>query len=123
MALFIPGFAGEDHAADAVAAAREPMQERGMTATSPGCRSAQRSPAPGRAFVGVVGEGDAHNFTALGDPVNTTARLASEAAAGEILVTADAADAAGLDTADLESRTLDVRGRDERVTAWVAHAA
>jgi len=76
----------------------------------------------GRAFVGVIGEGDAHDFTALGDPVNTASRLVSEARAGEILVTAAAAEAAGLDTAGLEQRTLDVRGREERVTAWVARA-
>jgi hypothetical protein len=29
----------------------------------------------GRSFVGAVGEGDARDFTALGDTVNTTARL------------------------------------------------
>ena len=33
----------------------------------------------------------AHRLTVLGDTVNTTARLASAAAAGEILVTSDAA--------------------------------
>ncbi len=122
VALFIPGFAGEDHASDAIAAARELMRETGNDGDEPWV-PVGAAVHTGRAFVGVVGEGDAHDFTALGDPVNTTARLASEAAAGEILVTADAATAAGLDTAGLESRTLDVRGRDETVTAWVAHAA
>lgn len=39
------------------------------------------------AYVGVVGdEGSTADFTALGDNVNITARLASEANAGEILI-------------------------------------
>ena len=37
------------------------------------------------------------DFTALGDAVNTTARLASEAAAGELLISVEAATAGGLD--------------------------
>ena len=40
-------------------------------------------------FVGAGGEGDARDFTALGDAVNTAARLADLAAAGEILITAE----------------------------------
>jgi adenylate cyclase len=70
--------------------------------------------------VGSVGEGDVFDFTALGDPVNTAARLAASAATGEILVSSEAAGAAGLDTAGLESRTLELRGRAETVDAWVA---
>jgi adenylate cyclase len=122
VALFIPGFAGDDHAAAAVDAAKELMQATGNDGDEPWVPIGA-AVHTGRAFVGVVGEGDAHDFTALGDSVNTTARLASEAAAGEILVTTNAAEAARLDTAGLESRTLDLRGRDERVAAWVAHAA
>ena len=74
----------------------------------------------GIAYVGKVGEGDARDFTALGDPVNTTARLATLAAAGEILVSSVAASSSGLDTAGLETRTLTLRGRDETVEAWVS---
>ena len=120
VALFIPGFAGDDHAADAVAAARELMRETGNDGAAPWI-PVGAAVHTGVAFVGVVGEGDAHDFTALGDPVNIAARLASEAGAGEILVTTIAAEAAELDTHDLEARTLDLRGRDEHVTAWVAH--
>jgi adenylate cyclase len=122
VALFIPGFAGDGHAAAALDAAKELMHETGNDGGEPWIPIGA-AVHTGRAFVGVVGEGDAHDFTALGDPVNTTARLASEAAGGEILVTTAAAEAARLDTGGLESRTLEVRGRDERVTAWVAHAA
>ena len=69
--------------------------------------------------MGSVGEGDAQDFTALGDSVNTAARLAASAATGEILVSDAAAVAAGLETRDLESRTLDLRGRSETLDAWV----
>lgn len=40
----------------------------------------------GRAYVGNVGAGDVKDFTALGDVVNTTARLQSAAAAGQIIM-------------------------------------
>ncbi len=52
------------------------------------------------------------DFTALGDAVNTTARLASAAAAGELLVSVAAAEAAGRPTAGAERRTLEIRGRE-----------
>jgi class 3 adenylate cyclase len=54
--------------------------------------------------------------------VNAAARLASMAAAGEILVSSEAAAAAGLDVANLETRTLDLRGRSEEVDALVLTA-
>ena len=50
----------------------------------------------GIAYVGPTGPaGAVDDFTALGDVVNTTARLASAAAAGELLVSVDAATEAG----------------------------
>jgi adenylate cyclase len=54
--------------------------------------------------------------------VNTTARLASSAGAGEILVSAAAVEAGELDTTGLEMRTLELRGREESAEVWVAHA-
>jgi adenylate cyclase len=51
------------------------------------------------------------DLTALGDVVNTTARLASAARAGEVLVTVEAASAAGLDPG-LEQRTLELKGKE-----------
>jgi adenylate cyclase len=66
------------------------------------------------AYVGRVGEDDACDFTAVGDSMNTTARLASSAGAGEIFVSASAAQASSLDTSGLETRTLALRGRDHR---------
>jgi len=119
VALFIPGFAGDDHAEKAVAAARDLLRATRNDDGNPWI-PVGTGVHTGVAYVGRVGEGDACDFTALGDPVNTTSRLASSAGAGEILVSSVAADAATLDTAGLERRTLTLRGRDEMVEAWVA---
>jgi len=119
MALFIPGFSGREHAARAVAAARELLEATVDDRDEPWI-SLGAGVHTGVAYVGTVGEGDARDFTALGDPVNIAARLASAAGAGELLVSSAAAAAAGLDTAPLEQRALELRGRDEKVDAWVA---
>jgi adenylate cyclase len=121
VALFIPGFAGSDHAADAIAAGRGLLEKTGNDGPEPWI-PVGAGVHTGRSFVGTVGEGDARDFTALGDTVNTAARLTSVAGAGEILVSADAATAGGLETTGLERRTLDLRGRDQSVNAWVATA-
>jgi adenylate cyclase len=121
VALFIPGFAGEDHATDAIETAVELMaatrEEDGEPWIPIGA-----AVHTGRAYVGTVGEGDTFDFTALGDSVNTTARMAAAAAAGEILVSGAAAKAADLETAGLESRLLELRGRSESVEVFVQTA-
>ena len=121
VALFVPGFAGEDHAARAVDAARDLLRETGNDGGEPWVPLGV-GVHTGVAFVGRVGEGDACDFTAVGDAVNTTARLASSASAGEILVSRAAAESSHLDSTGLESRTLSLRGRDELVEALVARA-
>ncbi len=118
VALFIPGFAGADHAADAVTAARELLERTGHAEAEPWI-PVGAGVHTGTAFVGTVGEEEALDFTALGDPVNTAARLASSASAGEILVTQEAVRSASLDTTGLDARALDLRGRAEPVKAWV----
>jgi adenylate cyclase len=119
MALFIPAFAGGDHASDAIAAARELLRETGQGEGEPWVPLGA-GVHTGIAYVGSVGEGDAFDFTALGDSVNTAARLAASAATGEILVSSTAAKGSELDTAGLQSRTLELRGRAETVQAWIA---
>jgi class 3 adenylate cyclase len=86
--LFIPGLSGADHAARAVTAGREVLARVGAVEASPdGPIPVGAAAHTGMAFVGSVGPtGDPNDFTALGDSVNTTARLASLAAAGELLV-------------------------------------
>ena len=40
----------------------------------------------GEAFIGNIGDGGVHDFTAVGDVVNTASRLQSQAAGGEVVV-------------------------------------
>jgi adenylate cyclase len=51
--------------------------------------------------------------------VNTTARLASTAAAGEILVSLAAAEAAGQRLDSLERRSVAIRGRQDPIDVVV----
>jgi adenylate cyclase len=59
------------------------------------------------------------NISAIGDEVNTAARIASKAAAGEILISDQALNAAGVDSSRLESRSLELKGIREPVRVRV----
>ena len=76
------------------------------------------------AWVGsIVGaSGETADFTALGDNVNIAARLASNAAQGEVIASEAALDAAGMDTEALEKRELELKGKSELVRVRVLHA-
>ena len=74
----------------------------------------------GEAYFGTVGTShDLVEITALGDAVNVAARLASQAAAGEVLLSESTVRKAGLDTAGLELRTLALKGKIEPMDVWV----
>jgi adenylate cyclase len=118
--LFFIGISGERHAAQAVQAGRALLDAVGrIDATSSGAIPVGAAVHTGDAFVGTTGSAGAVNdFTALGDVVNTTARLASEAAPGELLITAEAAGAAGVEAPGAKPRTIEVRGRADPVTVY-----
>jgi adenylate cyclase len=71
----------------------------------------------GEAYVGATGPtGAPEDFTAIGDAVNTAARLASAAKAGELLLSVAAATAAGREPLPADDRRqLDIRGRQESI--------
>jgi adenylate cyclase len=119
--LFFGGVSGPDHARFAVAAATELVSRASQDDASPaGAIPIGAGVHTGEAYVGTTGpEGAVEDFTALGDVVNTTARLASTAAAGELLVSVAAAEAAERAIDGLERRTLEVRGRHEPVDVVV----
>jgi adenylate cyclase len=74
----------------------------------------------GVAFFGAIGTADGlTNISAIGDEVNTAARLASKASAGEILVSEQALAAAGMDGNELEMRSLELKGINEPVSVRV----
>ena len=113
VALFIPALNGAAHPRAAIEASQDLLR-----ATGHGDPNGAAPWLPlgvgihtGQAYVGTVGD-TVTDFTALGDSVNVTARLASAAGPGEILVSATAADAADLDRS-LETRNLTLRGRTQ----------
>jgi adenylate cyclase len=78
----------------------------------------------GVAFFGAMGTPDGLvDFTAIGEEVNTAARLASKAAAGEILVSEQALKKAGIDGSEFESRSLELKGISEPVLVRVMHGS
>ncbi len=113
--LFIPGFAGPEHPRRAIEAAQSLLQHTGHRDTKGPWLPVGIGIHTGQAYVGVVGgeRGDPQDFTALGDNVNITARLASSARTGEILISDATYSAAGLDLGELEHRQLELKGKSE----------
>jgi adenylate cyclase len=114
--LFLPGYAGPEHAAQAVAAARALLTA--MREAEDGLPIGI-GVHTGLVFIGSVGSPDSFtDFTALGDAVNTAARLASAARAGEILLSEASRTAAGIALEQVDERLLDLKGKAERFQAF-----
>ncbi len=78
----------------------------------------------GIAYFGAMGTADGlTDISAIGDEVNTAARLASNASAGEIIVSEVALQAAHMDSNELEARSLELKGISEPVLVRVMHAS
>ena len=74
----------------------------------------------GVAYFGSMGTADGLvDIAAIGDEVNLAARLASKAAAGEIIVSEKALKEAGADGSGFESRSLELKGISEAVLVRV----
>ena len=121
VAIFVPALAGASHARQAIDAATDLLAATGHDQSEPwiplgiGVNT-------GDAYVGAVGTAEHVEFTALGDAVNVTARLASAAGQGEVLVTEAAARAAAYDVSGLERRELNLRGRSTATPVFVVGA-
>jgi adenylate cyclase len=111
VAMFYPLLSGTRHAAQAVEAARALLVATGHSDPGGPWVPLGAGVHRGLAWVGAVGDEAHTELTALGDTVNTTARLASVARAGEILVSSATAEAAGLD-GGLERRVLELKGKE-----------
>jgi adenylate cyclase len=119
--LYIPGLAGQEHPRRAIEAAQSLLQLTGHRDPKGPWLPVGVGVHTGPAFVGVVGgtQDRPTDFTALGDNVNITARLASQAGTGEIFISDQAYTASGLDLENTESRQLELKGKSTPTTVWV----
>lgn len=114
VAVFPPLLNAERHAELAVKTAQDLLRATGHADDGGPWAPIGAGVHTGRIWFGAVGEGTHVEMTVVGDPVNVAARLAARAEAGEILVSAAAAEKAGLD-ASLARRTLELKGREEPI--------
>lgn len=108
--IFVPGIAGPNHPQRALDAAIQLLEATGHRDPAGPWAKVGAGVHTGRAYLGAVGSTTSKSvITVLGDAANTAARLASNAAPGEILVSSEACCAGA--TADGELRTLELKGR------------
>ena len=118
--LFVPRFSGQKHAQAAINAALKLLQTTGHQDSNAPWAPVGIGIHSGPAYVGTVGSGDSVNEIAvLGNDVNLTARLSSEAAQGEVLISQEALDRAELTGEGLEMHKLNLKGVSKPVVAWV----
>jgi adenylate cyclase len=110
IAIFFPLLSGERHVARAIEAAQALLRATGHEDPTGPWLPLGAAVHAGPAWIGAVGDATHTELTALGDTVNTTSRLAAVATTGEVVVSADAARAAGLDPG-LPERLLDLKGK------------
>jgi adenylate cyclase len=110
VAMFFPLLSGKRHTHQAVEAAKGLLRATGHADPAGPWVPLGVGVHTGKSWFGAVGEGAHVELTALGDVVNTAARVASVATVGQILVTEEASKAAGLDPT-LERTSLNLRGK------------
>ena len=109
------GFAGKDYVAKTIRAAQNisRLMQRQNIPVGIGVHA-------GMAFFGAMGSSEGLvDISAIGEEVNTAARLASKAAAGEIILSETALERAHMDSSELESRKLELKGISEQVPVRV----
>ena len=120
IALFVPRFAGKDHAKVALHATQELLRVTGHGDVNGPWIPVGAGIHTGTAYVGAVGAADGvTEIAVLGSAANMCARLSSKAAAGEILISEDSVKSGNLDVEGLESRSLELKGIGQPVSVKV----
>ena len=118
--LFVPRFAGGEHAKVAIHAAQELLRLTGHGDPAGAWIPVGAGVHTGKAFVGAVGSKDGVNEIAvLGSAANLAARLSSSAADGELVVSEETAQRAGLSAEQWESREFELKGISQPVSVRV----
>lgn len=117
--LFVPGFAGPHHRQKGVKAALELLRVTGHSDPDGPWISVGVGVHTGIAFVGSIGTKDhATDITAMGDAVNTAARLCSKAEAGELIVSEATLNGTKYLSQKLPKRELSLKGRQQPVITY-----
>jgi adenylate cyclase len=123
MALFIPGICGREYHRCAARSALALLQAVGYGRPGQPWMPIGAAVNSGLAHVGNVGSEGVVDFTALGDAVNTAARLASSARAGEVLLSEKVYASVAEEFPDLERCNLTLRGKELPVPVRVLSPA
>jgi adenylate cyclase len=119
-AFFNIGISGENYPLNAINAGIAVLKETGHEHPDGPWAPVGIGIHIGDAFVGSVGNPNGMMEVAvLGDVPNTASRLTSEAKIGEIIVSEETMNAAGFDKTGLEMRTLELKGKSEKINAFV----
>lgn len=111
MALFVRGFAGPNYRRQAAEAGIDLVKTLNREMDLPVGAAVNA----GVAFVGSVGSDYVVDFTAVGDTVNTAARLQGHAQAGELVLSEDVYQTIGSRYTAAEPKSVNIRGRDAPV--------
>jgi class 3 adenylate cyclase len=123
--LYFPLFTGPNHARAAVLATQELLRAMGYGGNQEPRIQVRVGVHMGIVFFGTISgsEGSVTDVTAMGDNVNTTARITSKAGPGEALISDVACTAADLELGDLEQRQLELKGKSESISVRVLQAS
>jgi adenylate cyclase len=109
------GFAGKEYVARTIHAAQNISQRMQKQNIPVGI-----GVHAGVAYFGAMGSAEGLvDISAIGEEVNTAARLASKASAGEIILSEAALEQAHMDSSELESRRLELKGISQPLTVRV----
>ena len=122
MALFIPA-TGPEYRSNAVLAAVRLLEAVGYGSKDGPWLPVGIGLHAGTAYVGKVGGTGINDVTAIGDTVNSAARIQSEAKAGEVVLSDDLYASVSERYPDLEQRTVDLRGREQQMQVRVLRIA
>ncbi len=121
--FFVPGYTGGKHAMAAVETAKQILRATGHGSPSGPWVPVGVGVHTGIAYIGATNSsGGGADISILGDAVNTAARIATQAAAGELLVSDDTLQKAGVKTDGMQCRDLQLKGKSRLVRAWAWNA-
>lgn len=117
--FFVPGYTGGKHALAAVETGKQILRTTGHGSSAGPWVPVGVGVHTGIAYVGATNaSGGGADISILGDAVNTAARIATQATAGELLVSDETLQQAGIQKDGMECRDLQLKGKSTPVRTW-----